>query len=136
MKEGIQSFFLSAGNNGCYCFSIIKLAERILKKDIDVHTALQAGIDKKYIRVNKKNYAQSDNFYVLEPAKFLTYLSGWKCGVKKAPADYKPKNGELIVEHWKRAGYGHFRLSDWDSLENSQTVKYGKISSLRVFYPL
>lgn len=136
MRDNIQSFLLAAGNNGCYCFSIIKIAERITKTDIDPQSALQAGIDKKFIRVNEKNYSQGDNFYVLEPAKFLTHLSGWKCGVRKETADYKPKDGEIAVECWNCNGRTHFRLSNWDSLENSQVVKYGQIASLRVFYPV
>jgi len=135
MKEGIQSFFLAAGNNGCYCFAIIKIAERIAKLEIDPQSALQAGIAKKFIRVNEKNYSQGDNFYVAEPAKFLTYLSGWKCDVKKEAPDYQLKDGEIAVECWNCNGRTHFKLSDWDSLENSQVVKYGKIASLRVFYP-
>ena len=136
MKKGIQSFFLAAGKNGCYCFCIIKIAERILKAELDPQSALQAGIDNKFIRVNEKNYSQGDNFYVLEPAKFLTYLSGWKCDVKKENPEYKAKQGETVVECWECNGRVHFRLPDWDPLENSQTVKYGKVKSLRVFYPL
>ena len=136
MNKGMQSFFLAAGNNGCYCFSIIEIAERITKTNIDPQSALQAGIDKKFIHVNEKNYSQSDNFYVLEPAKFLTYLSGWKCDVKKESADYKAKDGELVVECWECGSITHFKLPDWDSLQNSRTVQYGKIKSLRVFYPI
>lgn len=136
MKQGIQSFFLSAGLTGCYCFSIIKIAENILKTEIDAVTALQEGIKNKFIRVNEKNYSQGDNFYVLEPAKFLTFLSGWKCDVKKEDAGYKPKDGEIIVERWDCNGNSHFKLPDWDSLQNSQVVKYGEIKSLRVFYPV
>ena len=83
MKKGIQSFFLAAGNNGCYGFCIIKIAERILKAELDPQSALQAGIDNKFIRVNEKNYSQGDNFYVLEPAKFLTYLSAGNAMSKK-----------------------------------------------------
>jgi hypothetical protein len=41
------------------------------------------------------------------------------------------------VDRWERvrtgAVTGHFRLPDWDSLHDSQTVKYGKIVSRRVF---
>jgi len=57
---------------------------------------LQAGIDNKFIRVNEKNYSQGDNFYVLEPAKFLTYLSGWKCDVKKENPECKDSGVGII----------------------------------------
>lgn len=136
MDKGIQSFFLSAGNNGCYCFCIIKIAERILKNDIDPLAALRSGIDNGFIDVAERDYANINNFYVRDPAKFLEYLSGWKCGVRKEGVDYKPKDDEIIVECWERNRVTHFRLPDWDPLQNSQTVKYGKVKSLRVFYPV
>lgn len=136
MRKKIQSFFLSAGSFACYAFCIIRLAEKITGTDIDVMSALQAGIDKGFIRFDEDCLSSPNNFYVLEPAKFLEYLSGWKCNVKKEAVDYKPKDGELCVQCWKRLKSTHFRLPDWDPLENSQTVKYGALDSLRVFYPV
>ncbi|MGP1602119.1 DUF261 family protein [Treponema sp.] len=136
MRKKIQSFFLSAGNFACYAFCIIRLAEKITGMDIDVMSALQAGIDKGFIRFDEDCLSSPNNFYVFEPAKFLEYLSGWKCNVKKEAADYGLREGELCVYCWKRLNSMHFRLADWDPLENSQTVKYGVLDSLRVFYPV
>lgn len=136
MRDNIQSFLLAAGNLGAEALCIIKLAEDKVKSGIDVMSALQAGINKKYLIVDEKNLSSLDNFYVKEPALFLEYLSGWNCGIREETADYKPKDGELVVECWKRGKNKHFKLPDWDPFENSFTVKYGTIDSLRVFYPL
>ncbi len=136
MRQGVQSFFLSAGRNGCYCFCIIELAERILGQPIDAYTALCGGIEKGFIRVDKNNYANPNNFFVKMPDAFLKYLCGKNYGVKKTSANYKPKEGELVVECWELRKINHFKLPDWDSLEISQVVKHGEIVSFRVFYPL
>ena len=136
MRNNIQSFLLAAGNLGAEALCIIKLAEEKVKSGIDVMSALQAGIDKKYLKVDEKNLSSLDNFEVKEPALYLEYLSGWNCGIKEEVSDYKPKDGELIVECWKRGKDTHFKLPDWDPLENSFIVKYGTIDSLIVFYPL
>ena len=70
MDKGIQSFFLQAGNNGFYFFCNIKIAERILKNDIDPLAALRSGIDNGFIDVAERDYANINNFYVRDPAKF------------------------------------------------------------------
>ncbi len=136
MKERIQTFFLSAGKNGCYCFCIIELASRLLNQPIDAYTALMEAVDKGFIRVDKKNYANQNNFYVLHPDSFLKYLSGKSYTVKRTTPNYKPKDGELVVECWQDRNLTHFKLPHWDSLETSPVVKYGKLVSLRVFTPI
>ena len=55
MRDNIQSFLLAAGNLGAEALCIIKLAEEKVKSGIDVMSALQAGIDKKYLKVDEKN---------------------------------------------------------------------------------
>lgn len=130
MKDKIQSFFLSAGNLACYAFCIIKLAERILKSDVDVLAALQAGIDKKYLRVNEKNLSSLDNFYVKEPALFLEYLSGWKCGIKKEAADYVPKAGDSFELN----GFPNFTVLIFRLYFKSEIKAAGKQRVLFCYY--
>jgi hypothetical protein len=65
-------------------------------------------------------------------------LTGKLATVRKTDdVNYRPAANEYIVERWERPTpkmiYSHFKLLDWDSLHNSQTVKYGKLVSLRVF---
>lgn len=137
MKEGIQTFLLEAGEAGCYALSIIKIAERVTKKHIDVVDALELGISRGFIYYNERSQADNDNFYVNNPADFLGILTGDQWLVNYASASYKEMPEEYIVDRWERSRTGvttaHFRLPDWDGLTDSQSVKYGKIASKRVF---
>lgn len=137
MKNGIQSFLISAGDNACYALDIIKLAEEVLNQHIDIIVALESGIDKKYIKFNYDDYNDPDNFYVLYAHKFLSLLTNQVWIMRHERADYKPKQGEYIIQRWERVTtgktYSHFRLPEWDSLADSQTVKYGKLVSTRLF---
>lgn len=137
IKEKIQSFMQSAGEYGCYALSIIKLAEMENGEHIDLIVALESGIDKKYIKFNYDDYNDPDNFYVLYAHKFLSLLTNQVWIMRHERADYKPKQGEYIIQRWERATtgktYSHFRLPEWDSLADSQTVKYGKLVSTRLF---
>ena len=69
---------------------------------------------------------------------FLRHLTGKRVAVRKSDdINYKPTSSEYIVERWERPTpkmiFSHFKLPDWDSLRDSQTVKHGKIVSLRIF---
>lgn len=137
MKAGIQTFLDEAGDAACYGIDIVKLAERFLCREIDVITALEAGINYGFIHYDWKNPDDNDNFFVLKPDGFLGFLTGRKWTVHKEAPDYVPLADELVVERWERirtgSVIGHFKLPDWDSLVRSLTVLYGKIVSLRVF---
>ena len=136
--EGVQDFFKSAGENACYAFCIIKIAERATGMVMNPYTALFEGIKSGYIGYNTANPADPDNFYIYDPAAFFRKLTGFPVSVfKETDLNYQPKEREFIVQCWERKTTGriitHFRLPDWDSLADSQTVKYGEVASLRVF---
>lgn len=140
--EGVQSFLTAAGESACYALCIIKTAERVtgvIKNPLD---ALVNGIDGGYIKYNWDNPNDPDNFYVSDPAGFfrnlaLSNINNFRVTVRKENAGYCPQSNEYIVQCWERQVTGktitHFRLPDWDGLHNSQTVKYGKVASVRVF---
>jgi len=137
MKEAIQTFMAEIGESACYALDIIKIAETYSRREFDPLLALQRGIDLGYIKYDPINPNSNDNFYVEEPASFLGLLTGELWSVTKEPADYKWGHDEFVVERWERTKgqvtISHFRLPSWDSLFNSQTVKFGKLASLRVF---
>jgi hypothetical protein len=137
MRAGIQTFLDEAGDAACYAIDIVKIAERFLCREIDVVTALEAGINYGFVHYNWNNPADNDNFFVKQPAELLGFLTSRKWTVRKEMPDYVPQPGELVVQRWerKRTGstIGHFRLPDWDSLVASQTVRYGELVSLRIF---
>jgi hypothetical protein len=134
----IQTFFQEAGEAACYALCIAKIAEKITGKPIEPVDAMLIGIKWESIYYNWDNPDDPDNFYVKYPDKFLSLLTGRLATVRKIDdVNYRPASNEYIVERWERPTpkmiYSHFRLPDWDSLHNSQTVKYGKLVSLRVF---
>jgi len=132
MKPGIQSFLLEAGMDGCYALAIMQLADVT-----DPITTLIQAIDKRFVKFNYNDYNDNDNMFVMAPAEMLSWLTGKVWSVTKEAATYVPRPGELVVDRWERVKTGvttgHFRLPNWDSLVNSQTVRYGAIVSKRVF---
>jgi hypothetical protein len=138
MKQGIQTFLSEAGEAACYALDILKIAEReSFNGNPDVVNSLSIGIKQGYIYYNEKDPNDSDNFFVKDPAALLAMFAGGRWTVEKVGPDYVPARGEYVVDRWERvktgAVIGHFRLPDWDSLQDSQTVRYGKIVSKRVF---
>ena len=143
MFAGIQDFFINAGESSCYVLCLLKLAEKYqarkgIKKHFDVIAEMEKGINLRFINYNYKAVRDDNNFYVKRPDLFLSMLlDGKKVTVRMENAFYKAKNNELSVNYWQRKTpgktYGHFNLDDWDSLLDSQTVKFGKIISKRIF---
>ena len=134
----IQTFLMEAGEASCYALCIAKLAERITGKDIEPLEALLKGVRKNFFHYNWKNPDDPNNFFVNDPEGFIRHLSGRRVTVRKWDSVfYKPSPNEYIVERWERPTpkmiFSHFKLPDWDSLRDSQTVKHGKIVSLRIF---
>jgi hypothetical protein len=137
MKEGIQTFLAEAGEAGCYALCILKIAEMELVKEADVAKELVSMIDRGYIYYNENDPNDNNNFFVEDPAAMLSWLTWRRWTVEKVGPDYQPDPGERVVERWERVKtgtvIGHFKLPDWDSLQDSMTVRYGKIVSKRVF---
>ena len=137
MKAGIQSFFEAAGENACYAFCIGKLAEQFLAKELDPLKLLLDGIERGYIAYKWLQPHDANNFFVLGPDSFLSYLTGIHWTVTKESPSYQPKPGELVVNYWEYSStgrvIGHFALPNWNSLIDSQTVAKGQIVSKRVF---
>ena len=134
---GVQTFLSEAGESACYALSILKIANKITGKYFPVVETLSDCIAKKFIHFNMANPNDDDNFFVSNPDKMLSHLTGIKWSVSKESADYQLKVDEWLVQRWERVRTGvttgHFRLPDWDSIINSQTVKYGKVVSTRIF---
>jgi hypothetical protein len=138
--SGIQTFFQEAGEAACYALCIAKIAEKINGRAVDPIEALLGGIERKLVHYSWDNPDDPDNFYVNDAEKFLSLLTGKQViAIKTDNVKYRPGLNEYVAERWERPTaktvYSHFRLSDWDSLRDPQTVKYGKLVSLRVFRP-
>lgn len=133
MISGIQSLFSSAGKSACYFLAILELAERVSKKHFDFFAVLDYAAAKGYVKLDKTNYYASDNFYMNNPAGLLSFLTGKTYTATKENANYKAKEGELVVELYEFQSLTHFRLPDWDSLQASVVVNKGSLTGFRIF---
>jgi len=136
--EDIQTFFQKAGDSACYALCIAKIAEKITGRFNNPLDSLLYGISRKFVYYNWDNPDDPNNFYVDDAEKFLSLLVGKRATATKTDnVNYRPAPGEYVAERWERPTpktvYSHFRLPDWDSIRDSQTVKYGKLVSLRIF---
>jgi hypothetical protein len=120
MKQGVQHMLENAGKYACYYLCLCQLANKGYNSD-----TVEALMD--------KGLLQKD-FTVMNAGEIFSYLTGDKWEHTKEGPDYQPKGGEFVIYEYfyDKSGYNHFRLKGWDSLENSQTVKLGKIRSTRV----
>ena len=138
MIKNIESFLESAGKYSCYFDCLLKIAEDYTGFNFDYITTVQMCSTRyvnktPYLTFNWNDYTDKANFDVNYPALILELLTGKKWTVTKEPANYKPKRGDIIVECWVNGGRKHFRMKDYDPLQNSVTVKEGHIDSYRVF---
>jgi len=140
MKSGIQDMLAEAGEAACYALALGNVAEEYLRKELNACTILQTGIDIGAIYYNPKDKNDNDNFFVKNPALLLKKLTGINWEVRKENADYIPMSKEYTIQRWERTKtgqtIGHFRRMTWDSLTDSQTVRYGKIVSQRICLPI
>lgn len=135
----IQSFYESLGKYGCYFLLIVNIAERYTGGKIDIIETVLHAQKKGWVYYNFNNHLDDDNFYVLNPAALLSYLTKKKFVVTKENASYVPKKNEYEVLFYainkKNAdkGIGHFAMKDYDTIQNANTVKNGKVFSKRIF---
>ncbi len=136
---GIQTFCGEIGESACLTLCILKIIERIEPKAIEkfsVLDILQVCIDNGLIYYNWKDKRDSRNFYVEKPADIMELFVGGEWSYRHEVADYKPKEGEFVIRRWERVtpsgASNHFNLDDWDSIVDSETVRYGKVVSTRV----
>jgi hypothetical protein len=116
----IQKIAKTIGENGCYYLCILKL----FGKEMDALKLFEPFVQAKLM---------DRECYVLAPDKMATTLSKEKWTITKAPADYTPEPGELVVERYEHGKYSHFVLPNWDPLGDSNTRLKGKLVSKRVF---
>lgn len=136
MIKHLQSFAKSMGDYGCYFLCLCNIAKKATGKDVNIFKAAEHCISQGGILFDYNNYANSDNFYMSNPALCLEIMTGKKWSVRHDKADYKAKNTrEYVVELWSTNGKtGHFAMTKdgFNSLEHSHCVDSGKIISTRV----
>lgn len=136
MKQGVQSFYLSLGNEACYFLDLLEIAERETGIHFDPLSIAWICSQKGYLYINWKDLKDTENFKVENPCEILKLLTGITWSITRVDNPiYKPKAGDYVIAAYKNGNFTHFVLQSFsfDSLQNSLTVKNGKINSYRVF---
>lgn len=114
---------------------MIHVAEKYINTSFNKIEVICKCIEKGYVIFNKKNFDDSDNFFVQKPAEILNMLTGREWEVRWEDANYKPTPYEFAIENWsKTTKTGHFAMikSGFNSLQNSENVRLGKIINYRI----
>ena len=133
MQNGIQSFYLTLGEEACFFLQILKIAEKVIGYNLDPITAALICKSKKFIYLNLDDLKDKQNFLVYSHTEILKLITGLEWKYEKAGPSYKPKKNEYVINEYANGTMTHFDSDDFHSLQNSQTVKNGKIVSKRVF---
>lgn len=117
--------------SGCYFLCLVHIAEK-------ENTYLAVDVVRFAIECISNGWLKKD-FTVVRPDLILGKLLEKTVTVtvidEKDKKSFDKLSHKAIINCWynKRTGFTHFNCDDWDSLENSVTVKEGKIASYRVF---
>lgn len=130
MKQKIAEIL---GENGCYFFSILYLAEKISGKKFNPLDI--------YLDALAKRFIEKDCF-INDAGKLLSMLTGQNWQHTKQDVSYIAKKDELEILYFENPTtlktYGHFVVGnkgkvEYDPYGDSKTVKEGKLHSKRVF---
>jgi len=143
MRNGLQNQFTAMGDSSCYFLCLCKIAEEVIGGvDLDVIHSFDECVKRNYIKYNYADPGHADNCFVLDPVRILGEITGRAWSLRKITdpqqiMGWKAGDNEYTVQRWCRKTTGkeitHFRRPTWDSLLNSQTVKYGAIDALYIF---
>lgn len=121
------------GASGCYFFSLVFIAEKILDKTIDTIELFDICIQNRW----------ADNeCFMINPAAMMSYLLGRKVDIRKEfnlKYKCKPNEYEITCYEYNATGttYYHFVVTNgdtviYDPFGGSRTVKFGKQVSKRI----
>ena len=135
MQNNIQSIYLTLGEESCFFLQILRIAEKETGFSLDPITAALICKSKGYIYLNTDNLKDKNNFLVYKHKEILNLITGeeWEYENLPMPASYKKKVNEYVIDEYQNGNYRHFDSDDFHSLQNSQTVKNGKVVSKRIF---
>ena len=132
MRAGVQSLFGSMGRSACYALCILQACDPDITEAKALSILLEA-IERGHIKYQRRDPGHDDNWFVVNPAALMGMAKGDTWSVRHDKAGYEPKPGEIVIYRWDWNRKAHFRLKNWDSLIESQVVKYGQTVSTRVF---
>ena len=143
MKNGLQNQLTAMGESSCYFLALCKIAEEVIGSSLDVIKAFDDCVTKRYIFFNYNKPDDGTNCFINDPVGCLVLITGNKAWTFRQIKDlaqikaWKAGDKEFTIQRWYRKAtgkeYTHFRRPSWDSLLDSQTVKYGAIDALYIF---
>lgn len=127
--EDAQHIYLEMGKSGCLFLCLLFIAE------------MYTGGSFSPVSVAKKailNGWMKTDFYINDALAILKYLTGvsWVRSIKTpGKVDFKEITYNIIEQWEKEDGITHFTPALCDILEDSQTVKHGKLTQFYIFEP-
>jgi len=133
MQNGIQSVYLTMGEEACFFFQLLNIAEKEIGYSLDPFTVALICKAKGYIYLNTNDLKDKQNFLVTCHEKVLELITGEEWEYEKVGTNYRKKIGEYIINEYQNGSFKHFDSDSFHSLQNSETVKNGRVISKRVF---
>jgi len=141
MSESIQTLLAELGEGACLALCICELGKPGLI-EAEALSLILEGIRRGYIDYDENNRYNPDNCFVRDRNAFMNVVTGERgwTSTREKP-EYKARPSEGVIEGWewqerlkdRTILHQHFKLTIWDPIKNSTTVKHGKLTSLRVF---
>ena len=133
MHSGIQSVYLTMGEEACFFLQILNIAEREVGWSVDPFTVALICKAKGYIYFNTEDLKDKNNFLITGHEQILNLLTGQEWEYERVSPTYKKKVNEYVINEYQNGSFTHFDSDSFHSLQNSNTVKNGKIVSKRIF---
>lgn len=137
----LQAFFKVSYETCCYFAILIKVAAKETNNEHNltfIGKCMDIGIDNGFVYMNPADYSDNRNYTVLNPAGFLSKVTGDKYEVRFEDRNYKPAKDEIEIDFMAlseengKKGIGHFVMPDYDPLKESRTRREGFIYSKRI----
>ena len=90
--NNIQNLILKMGESGCFYLCYVKIAERNMRKNIDIIEKAYENIAEGNIYFNFKNINDPKNFYIESAEGLLYNLTGRRWRVTKEDEDFIPSD--------------------------------------------
>jgi hypothetical protein len=146
MREGLQSFFKSAGKGAGLALCLIQVAEEVFGTSFEtseVVNMLESGVRSGLLFYNYGNSNDPQNFKVLNAVGFLSCLVLKKVSARyiSDPVEienYCLNDREYVVERFvgediNEQAFPCYRRPSWDALDTSSIVKRSYVDKLLLF---
>lgn len=107
--------------------TLLSIAEEESKKEIDLINAIHTCMSKGWLR---------SDFYVLDAIAILRHYTSkeWtRISLSELPKEIKDNEYTEVIWYNKRTTFTHFRRRVFDTLQNSTTVREGKIQGYYLY---